>query len=118
MDIEIYAFENGKEPFTEWLQDLGDVNARARIRTRFDRIRLGNLGEYRTVNDGVFELKFDFGPGYRVYFGRIGLKMIVLLVGGDKGSQQRDISKAKEYWRDYLNVYEKKKIQKIRGRTH
>ena len=64
-------------------------------------MRLGNLGNIRSLGDGVSELKVDFGPGYRVYFGEDGPRVVVLLIGGDKGSQQRDIAKAKDYWRDY-----------------
>lgn len=62
---------------------------------------MGNLGDHRSVGDGVFELRLDFGPGYRIYFGRIGHQVILLLTGGDKSSQTKDITKAKQYWNDY-----------------
>ena len=68
---------------------------------RLDRIKLGNLGDYRSVAQGVFELRIDYGPGYRVYFGQVGLTIVLLLCGGDKSTQQQDIGKAQEYWRDY-----------------
>jgi len=88
-------------PFEDWLNGLKDVTGRALIRKRLNRVRLGNLGNIRSLGDGVAELKVDFGPGYRVYFGEDGPRIVVLLIGGAKGSQQRDITKAKDYWRDY-----------------
>ena len=96
-----YETEDGKCPFEEWLLGLRDVAARAIIRKRLNRVRLGNLGNTRSLGSGVSELKIDFGPGYRVYYGEDGPKIVVLLVGGDKGSQERDIEKAKSFWEDY-----------------
>jgi putative addiction module killer protein len=96
-----YETEVGKSPFEEWLLGLRDVAARAIIRKRLNRVRLGNLGNTRGLGSGVSELKIDFGPGYRVYYGEDGPKIVVLLVGGDKGSQDRDIEKAKAFWEDY-----------------
>ncbi len=94
----------GRCPFEEWLLGLRDISARALIRKRLNRVRTGNLGNTRNVGAGVSELKIDFGPGYRVYFGEDGPQMIVLLVGGDKSTQRRDIEKAKAYWKDYHSV--------------
>ena len=96
-----YETENGRCPFSEWLDRLKDVAARAIIRKRLNRIRIGNFGHTRSVGEGVFELKIDFGPGYRVYYGLDGDTLVVLLCGGDKGSQEIDIRKANEYWQDY-----------------
>jgi len=96
-----YETENGKCPFTEWLDGLKDVVARAIVRKRLNRIRMGNFGNTRSVGEGIFELKIDFGPGYRIYYGLDGDLLVVLLCGGDKGSQARDIQKASEYWQDY-----------------
>ena len=100
-EIEYYVSENGEKPFKRWLEGLRDVQGRARIRVRLDRVRLGNLGDHRSVGAGVQELRIDFGPGYRVYFGIKGNRMVLLLVGGDKSSQTRDVAKAKEYWQDH-----------------
>ncbi|MBI3533865.1 MAG: type II toxin-antitoxin system RelE/ParE family toxin, partial [Deltaproteobacteria bacterium] len=80
-----YETETGKCPFRDWLEGLKDYVARAIIRKRLNRIRTGNMGDKKPVGDGVFELRVDFGPGYRVYFGEDGLKIVVLLCGGDKG---------------------------------
>lgn len=102
-EIDIYKTESGKEPFVDWTNSL-DIKTQTRIDARIIRIRhSGNLGDFDSVNDGVFELRFDFGPGYRVYFGKCKKNAILLLIGGAKKSQTRDIKKAKEYWQDYLS---------------
>ena len=100
-EVRIYAHADGGEPFTQWLRGLRDGATRNRIRQRIARIRLGNFGDARSVGDGVVELRIHFDPGYRVYFGRDGGEVVILLCGGDKGSQDRDIERAKEYWRDH-----------------
>jgi putative addiction module killer protein len=99
--IEVYVARDGSEPFTDWLNGLRDGQARAIIRVRLDRISLGNFGDSRPVGEGVMEARIDFGPGYRVYFARNGEALVVLLCGGDKSTQDRDIRRAKEYWSDY-----------------
>jgi putative addiction module killer protein len=78
------------------------VTGRALIRKRINRIRLGNLGNNRSVGGGVWELKIDFGPGHRIYYGEGSAGTVILLCGGNKESQAGDILRAKEYWRDYL----------------
>lgn len=100
-EIKRYITSDGKIPFAEWFDSLRDINAQIKIDTRLRRVSVGNLGDYRSVGEGVFELRIDYGPGYRVYFGQIGLTIVLLLLGGDKSSQNQDIRKAKEYWRDY-----------------
>ena len=95
-----YQTADGTEPFPEWIRRLKDREGRARIRTRLDRVASGNLGVWRSIGEGVFELIFDFGPGYRVYFGQDDDE-IILLIGGDKSSQATDIQVARELWRDY-----------------
>ena len=100
MDVEIYQNQNGNEPFVEWLSSIRDKTTVARIRSRLRRIEeTGNLGDYRSVGGGVFEFRLQFGAGYRIYFGKIGDDAILLLRGGDKGSQSRDIEKAKTDWK-------------------
>lgn len=96
-----YETTDRKQPVQEWLYSLRDVMARAKLRARIDRVKLGNLGKCNSVGHGVMELKLDFGPGYRIYFGQMEQTLIVLLCGGDKGTQSRDIKKAQEYWADY-----------------
>ena len=81
--------------FSNWLTKLKDVQARARIVRRVDRLQRGNPGDVKPVGEGVSELRIDYGPGYRVYFIQEGKLVIVLLCGGDKSSQSRDISQAK-----------------------
>jgi putative addiction module killer protein len=100
-ELRLYLREDGTSSFDRWLDDLRDNEAKARVRLRLKRIVLGNLGDYKSVGDGVYELRIDYGPGYRVYFGQDGPTIVVLLLGGNKGSQDRDILIAKEYWRDY-----------------
>ena len=99
-DVRIYSCSDGSEPFTDWLRSLRDGTARNRIRQRIARVRLGNFDDARSLGDGLFELRVHLGPGYRVYFGREGDRIVILLSGGDKGSQNRDIERAKGYWQD------------------
>lgn len=82
--------------FAKWLDELSDLRGRARILARIERLRGGNFGDWKSLGDGVGELRVDSGPGYRVYFTRVGSEIVVLLAGGDKSSQARDIRKAKE----------------------
>ncbi|MBI2877392.1 MAG: type II toxin-antitoxin system RelE/ParE family toxin [Candidatus Tectomicrobia bacterium] len=102
-DVQIYLTREGKAPFSDWLESLKDDQARGNIRARINRVRLGNFGDCKSVGEGVSELRIDFGPGYRVYFGQEGTKIVILLCGGDKSSQAGDIRKAQEYWADYRN---------------
>ena len=100
MDIKIYQNPNGIEPFAEWLSIIKDAVTVARIRSRLRRVEeTGNMGDYRSVGNGVFEFRFQLGAGYRVYFGRIADDAILLLRGGEKRSQSRDIEKAKVDWK-------------------
>ena len=101
MDIQIYRDAHGNEPFEQWLSSIRDTRTSARIDNRLKRVRLGLLGDQRSLGEGVFELRLDFGAGYRIYFGRIGREEILLLTGGDKGTQQRDIARAKRYWQHF-----------------
>ena len=96
-----YQRENGREPFTEWLNAQRDKLAQARIRVRLRQVQAGNFGDVEPVGDGVSELRIHVGAGYRVYFGRRGKAMVILLCGGDKGSQAADIKRAKELWAEW-----------------
>ena len=100
-EVRVYARSHGTEPVTEWLRGLRDGRTRNRIRQRIARVRLGNFGDARSVGEGVQELRIHTGPVYRVYFGREGETVVILLCGGDKGTQDRDIERAQEYWRDH-----------------
>ena len=99
--ISYYLTESGGKPFKEWLDGLKDIAARQKIRIRLDRVRLGNLGKNRSVGEGVFELKIDYGPGYRVYYGLDKKTVVLLLLGGDKSTQRKDITQAKSFWENY-----------------
>ncbi len=100
-EIDYYATANGKLPFREWFEALSDIKAKKAIDTRLARLRRGNFGPCEPLGMGVLELKIDFGPGYRVYFGRTGNRIVLLLCGGDKSTQHKDIRSAHHYWQDY-----------------
>ena len=97
--INLYRIPNGTEPFTEWFNSR-DTRTQERIQARLDSVSTGNLGVYRSVGDGVWELKLNFGPGYRIYYGEVDDTIVLLLCGGDKSSQNRDIKRAKNYWQN------------------
>ena len=88
-------------PFEIWLEGLQDRKARAIIRARLDRLEYGDTGKHRSLGQGLFELKIFFGPGYRVYYGKKGDRVVILLYGGDKHTQRHDVQKARGYWDDY-----------------
>ena len=95
-----YVTAEGFDPFDRWLRRQ-NTEVRARVQTRIDRIEIGNFGDRHSVGRGVSELRLDFGPGYRVYYGRDGAYVVVLLGGGDKRRQRRDIQQAQAHWYDY-----------------
>ena len=99
--IIVYRTAAGKEPFTDWLNNLRDPATRRRILKRLLRLEQGHYGDFRSVGGGVNELRFFFGAGYRVYFAEDGDTLVILLCGGDKSSQRRDIQRAKAYWQEY-----------------
>jgi len=100
LDIRYYVAASGEEPFAEWFAEL-DAAASAKIARGLARMEQGNLSNVKGVGEGVLECRIDFGPGYRIYFGRDGETIIVLLTGGTKKRQQRDIDAAHAYWQDY-----------------
>ena len=100
-DLLDYQMADGRDPFKEWLADLADRQARARVAVRVQRMAAGNFGDHKPLSDGVWELKIDHGPGYRVYYAQAGQRVLLLLIGGDKRRQQADIETAVRYWQDW-----------------
>lgn len=105
-DVIVYTLPSGKKPVREWLDNMKDAVTRLRIWSRLSRLALGHYGDCKSVGDGVYELRLAFGPGYRIYFGEIGQDIIILLCGGDKSTQEKDIQKAKIYF------------QRVKGEHH
>ena len=103
-ELRFYRTPNGREPFAEWYATIQDRSTRNKIQKRIDRLEDGNFGDYRSVGTGVFEIRFHFGPGYRIYFGEIDDTIVLLLCGGDKSSQAADIERAKAYWLQYKEI--------------
>jgi len=101
IDILKYASTDGTIPLDEWIKGLGDRRAKARVLIRLDRLVLGLEGHWRSVGEGVRELKISEGKGYRVYYAWDGPKTVLLLCGGNKSTQNADIKNARTYWRDY-----------------
>jgi putative addiction module killer protein len=99
-NIEYYKTPDGKKPFKEWLLGL-DASVRHRILTRIKYVEQGNFGDHHGEGQGVWALIFDFGPGYRVYYGMLGDALVLLLNGGNKRRQEQDIALAHMYWVDY-----------------
>jgi putative addiction module killer protein len=101
--IEVFRYQTsgGVEPVTDWLQSLRDKQAQAKLRIRLKRLEAGMFGDCESVGEGVLELREHLGAGYRVYFGRHGLSIVILLCGGSKKTQSSDIRKAQEYWADW-----------------
>ncbi len=100
-ELRRYKTSNGCIPFTEWMREMKDKIAQVRIRARLRQLESGNFGDYEPVGEGVLELRIHVGAGYRVYFGRHGIEIVVLLCAGDKRSQQADIKRAKAMWSDW-----------------
>ena len=101
--VQVFRYQtaNGLEPLTEWFRSLRDKQAQAKARIRIKRIEAGNFGDCESVGDGVFELREHLGAGDRVYFGRHGQLIVILLSGGSKKTQAMDIRTAKDYWADW-----------------
>lgn len=96
-----YLTPEGKDLYQEWLNGLRDQAAKARITVRVNRMAAGAFGDCKPVGGGVWELRIDQGPGYRVYYAQAGKRLVLLLLGGDKRKQQSDIAKAVECWKQY-----------------
>jgi len=100
LEIRYFVTADGHQPFAEWFADLDPVS-RAKVARVITRMEQGNLANVKSVGQGVLEYKIDFGSGYRVYFARDGETLLILLTGGTKKRQQRDINAAITYWQDY-----------------
>jgi putative addiction module killer protein len=96
-----YRTIEGRFPYREWVEAIADKAARAAILARVDRLAFGGFGDWKAVGDGVCELRVHLGGGYRIYFGRDGRAVVILLCGGEKRTQDADIRKATRYWKDY-----------------
>ncbi len=96
-----YVSETGQDVLGEWLAGLADNRARAKVAVRIARLAVGNLGDCKSLREGVSELRIDWGPGYRVYFAMAGRTVVLLLCGGDKRRHSTDIDRAIDYWKDY-----------------
>ena len=107
-EIRHYLAASNRDPFADWLKKLRDTKAKIAIVRRVNRLELGNFGDHKFLRDGVFEMRIDTGPGYRIYFALAGKTIILLLCGGDKGSQDADIDKACSYWLDWQRSKEAK----------
>ncbi len=101
IEIKHYVDGNGRDPFGNWRARVRDIKARIAIDRRIMRVELGNFGDHKSLRDGVWELRIDAGPGYRVYYAKAGLTVVLLLLGGDKRSQDADVDRAYDYWRDW-----------------
>lgn len=101
IEIRHYVSPGGKDIFDNWLTELADARAQAKIATRINRLATGNFGDCKSLRHGLFELRIDWGPGYRVYYAMIGRECVLLLCGGDKRRQVADIERALQYLKDY-----------------
>jgi len=99
--VRHYLSRAGKDVFDDWLTQLADLHAQAKIASRINRVAAGNFGDCKPLRPGLYELRVDWGPGYRVYYAMIGRECVLLLCGGDKRKQSADIERASEYLRDY-----------------
>lgn len=106
MRILHYISPNNVDFYQEWVDSLKDNKARIRILRRVDRIALGNFGDHKACRDGIFELRIDYGPGYRIYYFKDGQDVVLLLCGGDKRTQSRDIERAVKYKNDFCRRLE------------
>lgn len=100
-EVRRYVNASGKDVIGEWMEKLKDSRAKAKINVRIARLRLGNFGDAKHLRGGVWEMRVDYGPGYRVYFARLGQQIVLLLCGGDKSTQSKDISRAVKLLRDF-----------------
>ena len=101
MEVVHYVSASNVDVYQEWLDGIRDRTVRTRIARRVERIEQGNFGDHEPCRDGVYELKMDFGPGYRVYYSKVGETLVLLIGGGDKSTQDKDIDKAVTNLQDF-----------------
>jgi putative addiction module killer protein len=101
IEVRRYVTASGSDVFGEWLAKLSDARARAKIAVRIDRVAAGNFSDCKALREGLWELRIDWGPGYRVYYAMVGQRSVLLLAGGDKRKQSSDIEGALGYLKDY-----------------
>jgi len=101
IEIREYVTLEGVSPFEEWFSNLRDKKAKAKILTRLDRMAEGNFGDHKYLREGVYEIRLIYGKGIRIYYGKEKDTAILLLCGGDKSSQKRDVKKAIQYWHEH-----------------
>jgi len=101
VEIRHYVTRSGKDVFDQWLTQLADARPQAKISVRINRLAAGNFGDCKSLHKGLFELRIDWGPGYRIYYAMLGTACVLLLCGGDKRKQSSDIDRALEYIEDY-----------------
>jgi putative addiction module killer protein len=104
INIIKYVSADGKCPFDDWFSKLKDPIGKAAVLSRFDRIKQGNLGDYKDIGDGVYELRLFTGPGYRIYYAWEGEQLVLLLTAGSKSQQSKDIQQAKTYWLEHRST--------------
>ena len=101
MEVVHYVSASGTDVYQEWLDGVRDVKTRLRITRCVDRVKQGNFGDHKFERDGVWEIRLDFGPGYRVYYSTVGETLVLLLAGGDKSTQDKDLNKAVANLQDF-----------------
>lgn len=102
-EVRKLELENGRVPFDDWFDSLRDMRFQAAVDSRLARVRAGNFGDRKSVGGGVCELRINAGPGLRIYYGEYGKELVILLGGGDKATQARDINRAKQLWEQWLD---------------
>ena len=103
-EIRKLELENGQVPFDDWFESLRDLRMQAAVDSRLARVRAGNFGDRKRVGAGVSELRINVGPGLRVYYGEYGKQLVILLGGGDKATQTRDVNRAKQLWQQWREI--------------
>lgn len=101
MQLVHYVTASGVDVYQEWLDGLRDLRTRVRIARSVDRIRQDNFGDHKFERNGVWEIRLDLGPGYRIYYSKVGETVVLLLAGGDKSTQDKDLDKAVRHLKDY-----------------